>query len=339
MKTVLLTGAGGFIGAHTLAHVMHNTDWRLVALDSFRHKGLADRIVEMFRSHPEWKERVTVVTHDLRAPLSALTTREIGPVDYIINMASESHVDRSIQDPVAFVRNNVDLVLNMLEFARHRTIEAFIQISTDEVYGAAYDGQCHAEWSPIVPSNPYAASKAAQEAIAVSYWRTYDVPVVLTNTMNNIGEMQDPEKFVPNIIHSILAGRTVTIHGSDQSIGSRFYLHARNHADALLHILRNLAPAGYEGGNGARLPDRYNVVGEIEIDNLELAQAVASMMEEELNYKLVDFHAARPGHDRRYALNGEKLKRAGWVAPVAFHESLSRTVAWYLERKEWLTHV
>lgn len=336
MKKILLTGVGGFIGAHTLAHVMHNTDWELVGLDSFRHKGKTDRITEMIESHPEWRERMKIITHDLVAPLSTQLQDRIGPIDIIVNMASESHVDRSITDPVPFVKNNVDVTLNMLEYARAIKPEAFVQISTDEVYGPASAGHHHKEWATILPSNPYSASKAAQEAIAISYWRTYGVPVVITNTMNNIGEMQDPEKFVPMLIARTFAGEPVMIHGRGPSdCGSRFYLHARNHADALLFILENLVIPQYKETIADR-PAKYNIVGEVEMNNYDLAALIAEIMGKPLKYKFVDFHAARPGHDRRYALDGGLLKGLEWNPPVAFQDSLVKTVEWTLQHPEWL---
>lgn len=341
MKKVLLTGGGGFIGGHTFAHIMHNTDWQLTIIDSFRHKGKTDRITEMIESHPDWRERVTVITHDLKAPFSPQLIERIGPINYIINMASESHVDRSITDPRDFIENNVHLTLSMLEYARvlagqlQSPLEKFIQISTDEVYGPAPDGHNHKEGEPHKPSNPYSASKAAQEDICYAYWRTYDLPVVITNTMNIIGEMQDPEKFLPMLIKGIKIGRKVTIHANADSsvIGSRYYLHARNQADALIFLLKNVEFPKYGNGNDI---GRFNVVGEYEISNLELAQKVADILGKELRYELVDFHSSRPGHDLRYALDGSKLAALGWKAPLTFDESLKNTVEWTIAHPEWL---
>lgn len=336
MKRALLTGAGGFIGAHTLAHIMHNTDWDLVATDSFRHKGKTDRIEQMLIAHPDWRKRTTVITHDLHAPFSDQMVDRIGSIDFILNVASESHVDRSIEDPVTFVKNNVDVVLNMLEYARKVKPQVFMQISTDEVYGAAPVGTNHKEWAAILPSNPYSASKAAQEAIAISYWRTYGVPVVITNTMNNFGEMQDNEKFIPMLMKTINEGGVATIHGDSEYIGTRFYLHARNHADALLYIIKNLKPTLYSDGDTIVRPSRYNVVGSTEVNNLEMAELIAEMMGKKLNYELVDFHRTRPGHDRRYALDGAKLFSMGWVPPLDFTTSLRQTVEWSVAHPEWL---
>lgn len=330
---VLLTGSAGFIGSHIVEHLLENTDWDIVGLDSFRHRGDPARV------HPGLDyRRYSVVCADLGAPLGRLEA-QIGEIDYIINCASESHVDRSITDPVPFVQNNVNLTLNMLEYARRVKPKVFIQISTDEVYGPAVE-EDHAEWSTILPSNPYSASKAAQEAIAISYWRTYGVPVVITNTMNNFGERQDAEKFVPLCISKIVRGETVQIHtGPDGEPGSRFYLHARNHADALLFLLQNCDVPGVSDcamwPNSDR-PWRFNIVGDVEMDNLSLARMIAKFVGRNLDYELVDFHSSRPGHDPRYALDGTKLAVFGWRAPVVFEDSLRKTVEWTLEHEEWL---
>lgn len=336
MTRVLLTGAGGFIGSHTVEHLLAETDWEIVATDSWRHHGKTERLHDALTTYPDQAHRVRVVTHDLTAPWSAQGIGRIWPIDYIINMASDSHVDRSITHPVPFVRNNIDIALHMLELARELQPQAFIQFSTDEVYGPAPDGHDHAEWAPILPSNPYSASKAAQEALAISYWRTYDVPLIITNTMNVVGQRQDPEKFVPMLISRIHAGETVTIHGCPDVIGSRFYLHARNCADGLLHILRNLPPHPYRDRRTVVMPDRYNLVGEAEIDNRKLAEMIAGFVGRPLRYRFEDFHSTRPGHDRRYALDGAKLAATGWRAPVGLEESLQRTVKWTLDHPEWL---
>jgi dTDP-glucose 4,6-dehydratase len=247
-------------------------------------------------------KRTKIIKHDLTAPISPVLSHEIGKIDYVLNVASESHVDRSIEEPVPFIENNVSLACNMLEWARFSDIEKFVHVSTDEVYGPAPVGHAHREWmDQYFPSNPYSASKAAQESIAYSYWRTYGVPLIITNTMNIIGEMQDPEKFIPMIMKKVFAGETVTIHAAPTGeIGSRFYLHARNQADALLHALTQPTPAYGE----TQAPQKFHVVGEREVDNLEMAELVASYVGKPLNYEIVDFHSSRPGHDLRYALDG-----------------------------------
>jgi dTDP-glucose 4,6-dehydratase len=244
-------------------------------------------------------------------------------------------VNRSIDNPGEFIIGNTLIAYNLLEYAREIKPKVFLQFSTDEVYGVAPEGVNHKEWSSIVPSNPYSASKACQEATAISYWRTYGVPVIITNTMNLFGETQDAEKYTAQLIKKIYNGEIVTVHGSEGNIGSRFYLHARNGADAVLYILNNLPPKLYNDGENF-LPDRYNIVGDKEMDNLELAKLVASMLGKELKYELVDFHKGRPGHDRRYALDGAKLKEAGWTAPMGFEESLKKSIDWTLKNPQWL---
>lgn len=337
MKRVLLTGVGGSIGVHTLAHIFQNTDWEIVGTDSFRHKGWTDRVAKMMEYHPEWEDRLTIVTHDLIAPFSEVMIKKIGHIDYIISMASLSDVEASINNPREFIMNNTAVVMNMLEFAREIKPEVFIQISTDEVYGASEGKDTgHPEWSPIIPSNPYSASKACQEAITISYWRTYGVPVIITNTMNNFGEMQQSSKYPAMLQKWIERGETVIIHGEEGDIGSRFYMHSRNHADAILYILKNLPPHKHTTGTVDK-PDRYNVVGDIRLDNLELAEVTAKLMGKELKHKIiVDFHSTRPGHDKHYGLDGTKLKNLGWKSPMGFEESLKNVIEWQKNHPEWM---
>jgi dTDP-glucose 4,6-dehydratase len=332
---VLLTGIGGFMGSHTLQEILTNTDWDVVGVASWRHKGTPERIEEVLSGHPEWRDRVEVITHDLTAPFTEMTKKRIGIPEYIINIASESHVDRSITDPVPFVTNNVSLMLNVLEFAREIRVKKFLQISTDEVYGPAPDGINHKEWATLLPSNPYSASKAAQESICVSYWRTYGVPVIITNTMNLFGEMQDPEKYTAQLIKKISSDEEVSVHGREGAIGSRYYLHARNQANALVFILNNVKPEMYFDSGTVDRPTRFNIVGDIELDNLTLAKKVAGIVGKPLKYRLVDHHATRPGHDRRYALDGAKLKELGWKAPKEFDASLEKYVDWYNKHPLW----
>ncbi len=316
-----------------MRHLLAETSWQIVCPVTFRHRGNSGRIASALEGNDAWHERTKVIMHDLTAPLPSLADRA-GRCDYVIAMASESHVDRSITGPVPFIRNNTDVILSTLEYARLAEPESVIVFSTDEVYGPMGDGDApHAEWSPILPSNPYSASKACQEAIAIAYWRTYGVPVVIVNSMNLLGEMQDPEKFLPMLISKISKGESVPVHGTPGNIGSRYFIHARNVADALLCILRELPPAGFPA---AARPDRWNVVGERRLSNLELAQMTAAVMGRPLRYELTDFHSARPGHDPHYGLDGSKLAAAGWKPPVGFAESLERTVRWALSHPEWL---
>lgn len=333
-KRILLTGASGFVGSHVLRHVLVNTDWEIVCPVTFSHKGLQDRIRLSILEHLDYEKRVKLVKCDLSFPISSITAREFGEIDYVLNLASESHVDRSISEPANFIVNNVSLICHLLDWARVAAPEKIIHISTDEVYGPAPEGSAHREWiDQYFPSNPYSASKAAQESIAFSYWRTYGLPLMITNTMNIIGEMQDPEKFIPMIMRRISTGEKVEIHGSlDGAIGSRFYLHARNQADALLFLLDQDFPTY----GTASQPAKFHVVGEQEINNLDLANFIAEYMNKKLNFEIVDFHTSRPGHDLRYALDGSKIAALGWRPPVSLLDSLRKTIDWNLAHPEWL---
>jgi dTDP-glucose 4,6-dehydratase len=334
VSKIWLSGAGGFLGHHCLEHLLVNTDWQVLATDSFRHKGTCDRIAQVLAPHPEWARRAEVVTHDLAGPFTPAQAARMGRVDYMIAMASESHVDRSIADPVPFALNNVHVILNTLELARALRPAAVIVISTDEVYGPVEAGSPgHPEWAPVIPSNPYSASKAAQEALAISYWRSYGLPVIIVNCMNLFGERQDPEKFLPKTIGHILRGATMPIYGVPGNVGTLHYLHARNLAGALLHILRELPPGHFPQ---ADRPDRYNIAGPEPVSNLDLALEVAAIIGRDLRYELVDFHSARPGHDPHYGLDPARLAATGWKPPVEFHDALARTVRWTLANPGWL---
>jgi dTDP-glucose 4,6-dehydratase len=348
-KRVLLTGHGGFVGSHCLEYFLEKTDWEIICIDSFRHKGTVRRVVETVANNP----RVKTYVHDLTVPIdpqleNLLFERWLDngiirekPIHYIINMASESAVERSVTDPISCMNNNWHLGVNMLEFARKsKGLELFVQISTDEVYGEAPKDSAHKEWSPIVPSNPYAASKAAQEAIAISYFRSFNLPIVITNCMNLIGERQDVEKFLPKIVKMVAMDQEMPIYGdSISNIGTRIYLHCKCLADALIFISKR-KPTCYldaiKQGQANIRPDRYNICGDQEINNLELAQMVAKIMGKPLKYRLIPSESARPGYDRRYALDGSKLRNLGWTAPMNLEESLEKIVAWTLANPHWL---
>lgn len=333
-KRILLTGVGGFIGSHCVSHILVNTDWEIIGIDSWNHKGISERILES-RHYQDNRERIKIYTHDLNSPISHVLEHKIGHVDYIINFASDSHVDRSITNPVTFVQNNINIALNMMEYARRISPEKFIQIGTDEVYGPTDGIHNHPEWSSIIPSNPYSSSKAAQDAIAIGYWRTYGVPVILTNIMNTFGEMQDSEKFIPLVIKKILNKEKITIH-SDKTrtiSGARYWLHARNTSDALLFMLKNVSVAKYPQDHR---PERFNIVGGKQISNLDIMLRISRIIGKEAIYEMVDSETSRPGHDKFYGLSGEKLKNYGHQFPKNLEESFEKTILWYVENPRWL---
>jgi len=238
---------------------------------------------------------------------------------------------------MSFVMDNVVGTTNLLRFIQeyHNEfgIKKAIYMSTDEVFGAAPQGVEYKEWDRFCPGNPYAASKAGAESMWDAFANTYKLPLITVHTMNVLGERQHSEKFLPLCIKKIRDGETVTIHSNKDKTkaGTRFYIHARNVADALLYLIKNgrtLDGTGWEG--------KYNIVGEREVSNLELAQLVAKIMGEELKYEMVDFHSSRPGHDLRYALDGSLMESLGWKPPKNLEESLEKTVQWYLDNPSWL---
>lgn len=303
-----MTGASGFVGSSVLQYLLEHTDWEFTCIASWRHKGSPLRITP--------NPRVTIVTHDLTGHMPA-----VGSFDYIINAASESSVDRSISDPVSVIENNVSSTLQVLEYARRVPPRVFIQFSTDEVFGTT----SHAEEDVLLPSNPYAASKACQEMIAIAYWRTYGVPVVITNSNNIVGTGQDAEKFVPKLIEWIRNDDEVIIHTQNGRPGTRFYNPVGNVAAALLFILgrrprRYLADVSSE--MRANQPDRYILPGGKKLNNLEIARLVAGLLGKELKYKTVDVDSIRPGYDEFYTDTSGRLLELGFIPPVTLEEGL-----------------
>lgn len=329
---LLLTGIAGFIGSHLWEHTMKTTDWEVVGIAKMDRAGDLNRIEETFKDHPEWKSRTTIVRHDLNDSLLAVH-KHIGKVDYIAHLAACSHVDTSIADPVGVFTNNARSTAQILDYARiyQPDLKKFLYFSTDEVYGPAPEDYDFTETDKLMPSNPYSAGKAAGEMITIAFGVTYGLPYLISNTMNVFGERQDPEKLIPKCMKFIQEGKPMTIHGLPGNVGKRHWLHARNAADATLFLLKNPI-----------VKDKVHIVGDIEMDNLQMFELIAKFMgkekiEEGKDYVHVDYHSTRPGHDSRYALDGTKLSDLGWVAPVEFEDSLEKTVKWTLERPEWVS--
>jgi len=341
-KRVLLTGVGGFIGAHTVQWILQNTDWDLVGIESWRpeHVNSAKRLQDVLAPlTAEQRSRFTVhrwdLTHEFTKPIcKQIFTKE---TDIIISMASDSRVTYSVNHPGETWFNNTQIAYNMLELAKKHPPRMFIQVSTDEVYGdAGWDNPGHHEWDTILPSNPYSASKAAQEALAISYWRTYNVPVVITNTMNVIGEMQDPEKFLPLAIKRISAGEPMTLFGEEdgKTTSSRVWLDAKNMAAALVHICNKVTPTLCTESESR--PDRFHVIGETEMSVNDLAEMVAHKLDRSLLKTIVRGDKIRPGYDRRYALVDNNLKATGFRPPFEFSQTLDRIIKWVLDNPHWV---
>lgn len=323
---ILITGGCGFIGHHFVEHIYINTDWDIIIIDklSYASKGF-ERLRD---TNILDTDRIKIFTNDLINPISEGINREIGEVDYIIHMAAETHVDNSIKEPLFVIKNNINSTLNILEYARNiKNLKKFFYFSTDEVFGPALGDKLYNEWDRHKPTNPYSASKSAGEQICISYENTYKLPIIIVNVMNVFGERQHIEKFIPMCIKKILNNEKVHIHSypDKKTSGTRFYIHARNVAQAILYLIIN--------GN---IGDKYNISGEKEVSNLDLAFLIAKILNKELIYEMVDFHSTRPGHDLRYGLNGNKLYNLGFKLPVNFEDSLSKVVEWTLNNIKWL---
>lgn len=330
-KSILITGGAGFAGHHLVEHILKNTDWSVVVLDKLSYASSGFDRLRDIKAFTD--ERVK----SFATPLDRLNEdgimQEIGDVNYVVHMAAETHVDNSITNPYSFVESNVIGTFHVLEFARKlKNLEKFIYFSTDEVFGPAPAGTNYKEWDRYNSGNPYSATKAGGEELALAWANTFKLPVFVTHTMNLYGERQHPEKYIPLVIKKVLAGDRVFIHGTPDKkrSGSRFYIHCRNMSAAVLHLINNIP---YEGK-----ADKFNIVGEKEATNLEVAQLIAGFLGKPLNYEIVDFHSSRPGHDLRYALDGSKMRSLGWAPPVSFEDSLQKTVEWNLDpaNKRWL---
>jgi len=327
---ILITGGAGFIGHHLIERFLKDTNCDIVSLDRLDVSGNLNRLAHVLELNPEWKSRLEIVWHDLKAPLNDMVVKHIGPVDYVFHLAAGSHVDRSIDYPMEFVMDNVVGTANILEYARMHlqdSLKLFLNFSTDEVFGPAPDGVFYKENDRYDSGNPYSASKAGAEELCVAYNNTYKMPIVITHTMNVFGIRQHPEKFIPLIIQKVRDQELLTIH-ADQTCtipGSRHYIHADDVADAILFLMENHV-AG----------EKYNVVGKEETNNLELSLMIANIMEKPLQYEMVDFHSSRPGHDLRYALCGEKMRAMGWEPRKSLRQRIEEVVRWSLQNDTWL---
>ena len=330
-KTILVTGGCGFIGHHFIEHIYARTDWNIIIIDKLSY---ASNGFERLRDTGCLNNnRIQIFTNDLINPIPEGLQKELGDdINYIVHMAAETHVDNSIQNPKLFLDNNINSTLNLLEYSRTlKNLEIFFYFSTDEVFGPALNNTLFKEWDRHKPTNPYSASKSAAEQICISYENTYKVPLMIVNVMNAFGERQHVEKFIPLCIKKILNNETIQIHSypNKKESGTRFYIHGRNIASAVLFLIQN-----------GTVGEKYNIAGEKEVSNLEMAQLISRFVGKELKYEMVDFHTTRPGHDLRYGLDGNKLFNMGFKLPVNFEESLKKTVEWTLmkENNKWLEY-
>ena len=294
---VLITGGAGFIGSAVANYFVQNSEVHI--LDAYNYAADDSRLVD------------SVVRH-----IGDITERIMlkEQFDWIIHMAAETHVDNSIIDPVLFAKTNVIGTVNMLEFARsQKDLKGFLYFNTDEVFGPAPGGVLYKEDDRFDPGNPYSAGKAGGSMFVKAYANTYKLPVIETFTMNAYGPGQHIEKFIPMTIDNVRNGRKVIIHSDPtrEISGSRFYIHTQDIAEAVYFII-----------NQGVIGKRYNIVGKYETSNLDVAKAIAELLDKPLKYEMMDFHSSRPGHDLRYALDGGKLAMLGWEPKIGIMEGI-----------------
>ncbi|MBT7623185.1 MAG: NAD-dependent epimerase/dehydratase family protein [Flavobacteriaceae bacterium] len=341
MKKVLITGGAGFIAHHLIYFLLKNTNWEIISLDRLDYSGNLNRLDHIVSEIPESeRKRLKIVFHDLKSEINPWIKKEIGSLDVILHLAAGSHVDRSIDYPMEFVLDNVVGTANILDFARYmndkKKLERFIYFSTDEIFGPAPKGVDYKENDRYNSTNPYSATKAGGEELAVAYENTYGLPVFITHTMNVFGERQHPEKFIPMCIKRIRDGEIITVHSDKTKTipGTRHYIHAEDVAEAIYFLLKEDIKPEIDFG-GAKCP-KYNIVGAEEINNLDLAQIIADAQGKELKYEMVDFHSSRPGHDLRYSLSGEKMKKLGWTPSIKLTQRIKQVVEWSLKNENWI---
>lgn len=317
-RTVLVTGAGGFVGSHVVESLLERTSWHVIGVDSFRHNGEFVRLLDATGGDTS---RVTSLVHDLNAPLSPRTIRGLAGLDLVVNVASRSHVTESVLQPAEFVLNNLQLAVHVLELCRQVQPRRLVHMSTDEVHGP----DAHTSAVEHRPSSPYAASKAAQADLVWSYARTYGVPSTIVASANMIGERQGDGAFVPIVVASLLENRPVRIdHTAQGQPGERAYTYVRNVADRIVEVLRD----------GAAYPDepQFEAVeylplrGQRRLSNLQLAEHVARLTGRPLRWYPEPGTQYRPGYDPTYDDVGP-----AWDPPISFDDGLARTVDWLVD--------
>ena len=312
---LLVTGGAGFIGSNFIHYIItEHSDWEVVNLDKLTYAGNLENLQDI-----ENNPRYRFVKGDIadRKLVSSLLQEGI---DIIINFAAESHVDRSILDASPFIETNIKGTQTLLEGARHYKVGKFIQVSTDEVYGTTEKGK-FTEESPLSPNSPYSASKAAADFLCHAYWKTYQLPVIITRCSNNLGPFQFPEKLIPLAITNALENKPIPIYGDGLNV--RDWIYVLDHCRALDFTLQK-----------GKAGETYNIGANEEKTNLELIQRLLKVMDKPQS--LIKFVADRPGHDRRYALDTTKITRElGWQLNYSFEEALAATVDWYLNNESW----
>ncbi|MGD0497018.1 MAG: dTDP-glucose 4,6-dehydratase [Bryobacteraceae bacterium] len=317
---LLVTGGAGFIGSAFVRMAIAGTDWRVVNLDKLTYAGNLENLASV-----EGNARYRFVRADICEPKEVERALEEEHPDAIAHFAAESHVDRSILSPEAAIHTNFRGTFTLLEAARKRGIGRFLHVSTDEVYGSLESPLEAAEDFPLRPSSPYSASKAASDLLALSYFATYRVPVVVTRASNNYGPCQFPEKLIPLMIANAMDDRPLPVYGDGMQV--RDWLYVDDHCRGIM--------AALERGRDGEI---YNIGGNRSLPNLEVVAKVLALAGKPET--LVRHVTDRPGHDRRYALSSAKLMReTAWRPEVDFETGLARTIDWYRAHPDWVAHV
>ncbi len=319
--TTIVTGGCGFIGSFLVRHLVERErPRRMIVLDklTYASRGL-ERLRNLTHRRSDAECSVEIWAWDLTVPMENPMVEEFGDVDMIYHLAAETHVDNSITSPKEAVMNNIGAIIGALELARRfPKLKCFLHFSTDEVYGPCPPGHmAYAETAQLHPSNPYSASKAASELVALSYLTTYGVPVKTVRCMNVVGISQDVEKFLPKLVEAAMTGATIGLHqNSEGTWGSRGYLSAGDAADAAVYVSKHGA-----------VGDVCNVPCSEEMDNKRVLELVGEALQKHILYDAVIYDARRPGHDIRYALDGKKLRELGWTHGTVEMEEYVRDCA------------